>query len=35
LPELLEGEDPDFRKHIQRIASSAPSSPEARSGESV
>jgi hypothetical protein len=24
LPELLEGEDPDFRKHIQRIAQSTP-----------
>jgi hypothetical protein len=23
LPELLEGEDPDFRSHIQRIAESA------------
>ena len=24
LPDLLEGEDPDFRKHIERIARSAP-----------
>jgi hypothetical protein len=24
LPELLEGEDPDFRKHIQRIAQGTP-----------
>jgi hypothetical protein len=27
LPELLEGEDPDFRKHIERIARSAPGAP--------
>jgi hypothetical protein len=31
LPELLEGEDPDFRKHIERIAATAPSTPEAPS----
>ena len=31
LPELLDGEDPDFRKHIERIAQS---SPEARSANS-
>ena len=34
LPELLEGEDPDFRKHIERIAASAPSSTEARPADS-
>ena len=28
LPELLEGEDPDFRKHIQRIARSTPAGQE-------
>jgi hypothetical protein len=24
LPELLEGEDPDFQRHIERIAQSSP-----------
>jgi hypothetical protein len=28
LPELLEGEDPDFRKHIKRIARSTPAAQE-------
>src|SRR6201984_2115520 len=31
LPQLLEGEDPDFRKHIERIAAIAPYAPEAPS----
>jgi hypothetical protein len=32
LPELLEGEDPDFRKHIQRIAQSTPAVQEKQPG---